>query len=175
MRIFSACLVIIFVFLTILARSISANTNYQFKKPTKSQITEALTKTVPIRFLPSHPLYFLISVKETTNRLFQPSAVKRAQFDLVLSGKRLKETYLLFEKNDAKKANYNLGRYSQRVTKMISQLEKARSQNQDVKTLIGTIADDLQSHEILLFAINQKGVSVDDNFDIAISSFTSAV
>jgi len=181
MRIVSVCLLIFLCFSFLTVNLVFADSQYRFPQVSEGQITEALQGTVPLRFLPSHPLYFLISAKEAINRFFQPSSAKKAEFDLVLTGKRLKETYLLLQKNDTKRAGKNLNRYGQRVNKMISQLEKARSQNQDVVTLASKIAEDLRYHEILFYAIDQKrqnlGVdkSFDQNFENAASAFTKAV
>jgi len=177
----SACVLIFLCFSFLTVNLVFADSQYRFPQVSEGQITEALQGTVPLRFLPSHPLYFLISAKETINRFFQPSSTKKAEFDLVLVGKRLKETYLLLQKNDIKGASRNLSRYGQRINKMISQLEKARSQNQDVGTLAAKIAEDLRYHEILFFAIDQERQNLGDdknfneNFEKAASDFTKAV
>ncbi len=180
MRIILACL-LSFLILTLSSNWVWANTQFDFGEVSEGQIAETLQKTVPVRFLPSHPLYFLITFKETFNRLFQPSALKRSQFDLVLSGKRLKEAYQLLEQNNLSKASSSLARYSGRIDIMIAQLDKARMQNQDVVSIAGGIADTLKYHETLLVAINSKwqnkqdGVHFDENFANAVSSFKGAV
>jgi hypothetical protein len=181
MKIISVCLPIIFVFLVILNSPVLANTNYQFPKPTEGQVTEALTKTAPLRFLPSHPLYFFITIKETVNRMFQPSALKRAQFDLVLSGKRLKEAYLLLSKNDVKRASKSLNKYAKSMDNVTRQMEKARSQSQDVKPLVSEMAEDLRLYEILFCAIynmrqtHEDAYDFDANFEEGINSFKKVI
>lgn len=130
-------------------------------------------KTVPVRFLPSSPLHLLISTKETFARIFKPSAVRRAEFDFVLSGKRLKEAYLLSKAGDFKGASKTLDAYSERSKKMTKQIAKARSQNQDLAKLTGTIADDLRAHEILLSAIYKSESLADDAYSFQ-SNFQKA-
>src|SRR6266513_536851 len=104
MRFISACLLTsLFVFFSF--SSIFAQSNYNFSNFNDGDINEALQRIVPFRILPSHPLYFLIKVKEVFDRQLKPSAAKRAEFDLVLSGKRLNEAYALFNKGDIKNAS----------------------------------------------------------------------
>lgn len=173
MRLISACLVAILLFFTSIAPAFS-QTDYSFPEVTSGQIQGALQAIVPIRLLPNSPLYFLISTKEVINRFFKPSAVERSQFDLTLSGKRLKETYMLMVKSDYKRAGGNLTRYVKQNESVIRQLEKARSQNQAVEPAIGAMADSLRFHEELLIAIYDIRQSSGDNnnFD---GSFSQAI
>src|SRR3990167_10406423 len=139
MRLLLAC----FIFVIFLANSFltpaGANTNYNLPQVTGGQIDEALLKTVPLRFWPSSPFYFVISLKESFSRFFKPSTVRKAEFDFVLSSKRLKEAYLLLEKNDVKNSSIAVSKYGQRAQTVASELEKAKVQNQDVATAAGTI------------------------------------
>lgn len=159
----------------------SAHTTYSLPEVSDGQINEALSGLVPLRFLPGDPFYFSIIVKESIQRFFQPSAANRAQFDLVLSGKRVKESYLLLVKGDVKNSNVTLDSYSKRLLKMVAQLEKARSQNQDVVPLVDRIATELEIHETILAAINSKwqgqadAYDFDSNFGDAIFGFSKAV
>ena len=180
-RIFSVCLIaILFVYLS-LSNIVLARTDYHFGQVTQGQIDESLGKVVPVRFLPSHPLYFLISIKENVARFFKPSSRDRAEFDFVLTGKRLKETYLLLSQNDFKNASRSLSRYSQVVDRMIKQLAKAKSQNQDVVAFADRISDDLSYQDKLLIAIWQKWqneadiYSFDQNLERSILSFKNQV
>src|SRR3989344_6465925 len=141
---------------TFIPLKVFAHTDYQFEEFSEGQINDALTKTVPLRFLPSHPLYFLINIKEIISRFFQPSSVEKARFEFILSGKRLKETYLLLEKGDVKNTSKSLRKYSKRLDSMKRQIEKARSQNQSVVAFTDEIAEGLKLHEILLSAISRK-------------------
>ena len=58
---------------------------------------------------------------------------------------------------------------------------KAKSQNQDVTKLVGTIADDLRAHEILLLAIyknksyGQNAYNFQDNFKRAYEGFVNMI
>jgi len=166
---------------TFIPLKVLAHTDYQLEDFSEGQINDALTKTVPLRFLPSHPLYFLINVKEIISRFFQPSSVQRARFDFILLGKRLKETYMMLEKGDVKRASKNLERYRQRSASLIKQMEKARAQNQSTVAFADETAEGLKLHEILLSAINQKwqnhqeGYNFDDNFQGAVDAFVKTV
>lgn len=153
----------------------------EFPQVSDGQINEALLKTVPLRFIPSSPFYFLISVKEAILWGFQPSSAKRAELDMVLAGKRLKESYLLVANGDIKNASTNMARYDQKIRKMTEGLEKARSQKQDVTTLVSEMAEDMKSHEVLFFAIKKRAEGREgdygfgENYNWAAAGFIDAV
>lgn len=163
------------------ARPIAAGADYGFGEISGGQVNEAIEKSTPIRFLPSHPLYFLILVKENFTRFFQPAAAGRAEFDFVLSEKRLHEAYLLTVNEDIKNSSKALEKYSRRVNTTISQFEKARSQNQDVTAVVDRIIQDLQWEEILLVAIEKEsglkkdGHNFESNLAAAIGKFKDLV
>jgi len=155
--------------------SIFAQSNLQFPIPTGGEINKALEVLPIARILPDSPLYFLITVKEFFSRLFQPSAAERTEFDFILSGKRLKESYLMFERNEDALAVSNLLQYQKRLGIMITQLKRARSQNQDVASQINKISDDLAYHQTLLLAIISKEPNIGGSADSAINGFTNTL
>lgn len=177
-----ACLLVFVLAVSALvfAHPIVAHDNYSFPDANPAKITESLEKN-PIRFLPNKPYYFLVTIKENVTRLSKPSSTKRAEFDMILAGKRLREAYELLEQNDAKWSSKALIRYSFRLKKTIEQLEKARSQNQEVLTLSSKMADSLGTQEIILSATFQKWQTREDSagFDLsfsdAVNSFGRAV
>lgn len=181
MRFISACLCGILLIFSVLPRNSFAHSEKKFPDVTGGQINEALLRVVPIRFLPSHPLYFIITTKELVNRIFQPSALKKAEFDFTLSGKRLKEAYLLLQKNDSNNASSTLQRYTEKNQDLVKQIEKARSQNQDATALAAKIGDGLQFHEILFAGIEGKWEMMEDssgfgqNLIKAVSSFSQTI
>lgn len=140
------------------------HSRYNLTPPTEGQTTEALEKIVPIRFLPTHLLYFSILTKENFVRFFKPSALKKAEFDAVLTGKRLKEAYLTLNNSKIKESQKSLEKYAFRLEKMIAQMEKARSQNQDVAPFVDQTAEIFKSHETLIAAIYQKWQEKDDMY-----------
>ena len=180
MRIVSACLTALF-FLAFFASVSHAQLENSFPQATAGEINEAVEKLPHIRILTSNPLHFFIRVKENISRFFNASSVKRAEFDLVLSGKRLKEAYLFTEKNDVANASKSLSQYSNRLDKLTEQMEKAGSQNQDVLELSEKIADQLALQERLLYAISQKSqdyqnsYNFDDNLKRAKNEFKETV
>ena len=175
MKFISVCLITIFAALILIVSPIFAQSQkYYFPQASEGQINEAIAKIVPVRWLPSHPLYFLITAKETISRILQSSSANRAQFDFVLSGKRLKEVYLLLDRGDVKSANKTLLRYSSRLAAMDTQLEKARSQNQDIAEIVAEMAEGFKNQEVLLFAISKKGSADDSNFDNSLSTAQSS-
>jgi|SRR3989344_6585298 len=181
MRLISVCLMVFFLALTLNFGVVLAHSDYQFPEANPGQVNEALGKIVPIRFLPSHPFYFLITTKEFFARVFRPTAEKKASFDFIVSGKRLKEAYLLLEKDDEKGTTRGLARYSRQLEKFAEQFEKTKSQNQDMTSLTMETAEGLKDHETLLIAILKKsqedGLSsgFDVSFDDAFSNFGRVV
>src|SRR3990167_361434 len=180
MQIVQACLIALF-FLAFFANGSLAQAHSSFPQVTDGQINEAVEKLPHVRFLPSNPLHFFISVKENITRFFNASSIKRAEFDLALSGKRLKEAYLFTEKNDVANASKSLSQYSNRLDKLTEQMEKAGSQNQEVLELSEKIADQLAMHERFLYAISQKSgdyqnsYNFDDNLKRAKNEFKETV
>lgn len=180
MRIVSVCLILLLL-VFVVPSSALAHSRYNLTPPTEGQTTEALQKIVPIRFLPIHLLYFSILIKENVVRFFKPSALKKAEFDVVLAGKRLKEAYLLLDNSKIKESQKSLEKYSLRLEKMIAQMEKARSQNQDVAPFVDQTAEIFKSHETLIAAIYQKWqekddiYSYDESLQNAIKSYKKAI
>lgn len=168
-----ACLVILILVAFGFPKNLRAQETTLSTQVTGGQIDEAVQKIVPIRFLPTHTLYFLITIKENVSRFFKPSHAQRAEFDFVLSGKRLKETYLMLSEN-SQKANKNLLRYTKRLKKMVVQIEKARSQNQDIAQQVARISEDFRYQEILLIYLLEKN-NLLENLDNATSEFKQAV
>lgn len=168
MKLISVCFaVLLLVFASTSISSVFGTDDYQFPKATAGQINEAVEKLSHVRILPPNPLNFFISVKENITRFFNASAAKRAEFDLTLSGKRLKEAYLLTEKNDVKNASKALFKYSRRLEKLREQMEKAKIQNQVVVELSEKIADDMAMHERFLYVISQKSESYQNSYNFA--------
>lgn len=167
------CIVLLFVLVCVFPRDMLFAQGYDFNAVRDDQVPEALLKTVPIRLLPSNPLHFLISAKETIERIFKPSAARRAEMDFILCGKRLREAYLLAESGDLQNSKSALDAYGVRSTKMVEQIAKAKGQNQDVTTLAAPIVDALSAHEVLLSALNKKIKG--SEFDQAFSGFAKMV
>lgn len=168
------CLLIFLWFSSISHVAAESESKYEIPKASEGQINEALEKIVPLRFLPGHPLYFLIKVKEGFNSFFQPSSAKVAQFQAVLSGKRLKETYRLILEGKNEEAFDNLERYQSTNKRVVDTLQKAIGQNQEVTPLVGEIAEDLKSQEVLLYAIFSHDEHLLENKDFQ-SSFDKSV
>jgi len=133
------------------------------------QVNEALGNMPHARFLPNNPLYYFVRVKEVFGRFFNASAVDRAQFDFMISSKRLKEIYLLSQDEQYVKASRLRDDYSGSLGKNIDQLRKARSQNQEAGPLLDEIVDDLGYQEILIIhlqdsASNESTQNFDTNY-----------
>jgi len=173
----SACILAFLLLFYSITSAVFGQISYHFPEASEGQINEAVAKIVPIRWLPSHPLYFLIRVRETFSRALQPSSAKRAGFDFVLSGKRLKEAYLLLENGDLKNTGKSLNRYSSKLADVGKQLEKARSQNQDIAALTAEMSERFKNHEVLLYAISKKSEAgdLDEVINASGDSFVNSI
>lgn len=145
MKFFLACLVLLLVFFS---RNTFASSDVS--SPSGGEIDEAIAKFPPLRFLPGEPLYPLIATKENFYRFFKASALERAQFDFMLSSKRLKESFELLENGKDSKAADNFERYTEKINDLIGQINKAKSQNQDIVALGDNIAAGLEFQEHLI-------------------------
>ncbi len=172
---FVNALLIFLIAALILPLNIFSSSNIQYPVPTAGEIDKAVEKIPVGRFLPDQPLYFLISLKETFTRLVQPSAAQRSEFDFILAGKRLKEAYLLGKKGNNHQASSNLIKYQKRLAAMTNQLEKARSQHQDIAKIVGNISDQFAYQERLILAIIADGNIDKMSIDAAIAGFQNGV
>lgn len=177
----SVCLLILSLLLFLGVNSAFSHGEFQHPEVTEGQITGALGKIVPLRLLPGNPLHLLILTKESALRLLTPSASKRAEHDLVISGKRLKEAYLLTKKGDIKNASEALSGYSKSLDRFNKQLTKAKSQNLDVEKLIEVSADIYEAHAVLLSAIYQiregqtNGYNFNENVVRSVDSLKNSI
>lgn len=159
MRFFLACALTILLFAN--TTTVFAQTNQQPVKFTAGQINDALNHLTPVRFLPNNPLYFLIRAKELVSRFFKPSSRERAQFDYVISSKRLREAYLLLEKGQSKESADALNSYSKTIKNLQIQLEKARTQNQDIVPVVDDLVVNLEYQETILEVIVNANIDND--------------
>ena len=180
MKIVSAVVISILLLFGVVFNSF-AQSSYNFKDISQGEIDGALLAITPVRFLISNPFFIFITFKENVNLFFQPSALKKSEFNMIIAGKRVKEAYLLSQESDFDNSARTLKLYSDRLGKMTSQLEKARSQNQDISKTIGVFANNLGDQEILLAAILQMSkdknndFSTSTNFSLAVTKYIEAV
>ena len=176
-------IVICLSFLLFFATSISpaGADDFRFEQMSQGRVDEALARIVPIRLLPSNPFYFAISIKENLAGMLKPSSLRKADWNFELSGKRLKEAYLLLVRDDFKNASAALNGYAKFSEKTVGELKAAKSINQDVGTEAAIIDQGLESHLVLFSAIENKiGVegldySIDENFSAAYAGFGQMV
>ena len=118
--------------------------------PTQAQINEALLQLPHVRIMPDNPFYFVITLKEKISWLVCPNQAKKAQFDLTSSSKRLKEAYLLVQKNNFKKSKKVLSSYQKTLEKMTGELEKAKKQGQDITQLLDKTQNSFLAQKTIL-------------------------
>ncbi len=125
-------------------------------KATEIEMSDAMSKLSPSRVLPGYPLYFVITLKENIQRFFQPNSAAKAQWDMVLAGKRLREAYQLAYKNDVKGANRTLQHYQQHVDSLREEYQKAKSANQNTDVLSDQMSTQFTYQQSLLASFLQK-------------------
>ncbi|HEY5600891.1 MAG TPA: DUF5667 domain-containing protein [Patescibacteria group bacterium] len=101
----------------------------------QSQIDFAFVRLSPIRYLPNHPLYPLISAKEKIQHVFKSDQIKKANFDMLLSEKRIKEAYLLNQNRKYDKAEQQLENYTKTLDKFQTTAQKAKDLNMNMRNL----------------------------------------
>lgn len=125
-------------------------------KATEIEMSDAMSKLSSNRVLPGYPLYFLITIKENIQRFFQPNSAAKAQWDMVLAGKRLREAYQLAYKNDVKGANHTLQRYQKHIDSLREEYQKAKSANQSIDVLSDQMSTQFTYQQSLLASFLQK-------------------
>lgn len=175
MRILLVCVIAAALFLN--SSSVFAQ-DIQYNQITGGQVNEALENTTHVRFLPTSFFYYLVRTKELFSRFFKASSRDRAQFDYVLSSKRLKEAYLLAKNGDFDNMGNAMSAYGKALVRTEDQLFKARSQNQEILPIVEKIAANLGYQETLLAVLKndgqQNGVK-SDALDRGIASFSKFV
>ncbi|MEK7580906.1 MAG: hypothetical protein AAB512_01360 [Patescibacteria group bacterium] len=147
----------------VIAAALLLNSSFVFAQDIKydqvtgGQVNEALDNTTHVRFLPTSFFYYLVRTKELFSRFFKASSRDRAQFDYVLSSKRLKEAYLLARSGDYKGMGNAMSAYGKALVRTEDQLFKARSQNQEILPIVEKIAANLGYQETILVALENDG------------------
>ncbi|OGD85799.1 hypothetical protein A2Z23_00770 [Candidatus Curtissbacteria bacterium RBG_16_39_7] len=121
--------------------------------PQNGQVDEHLPRLSPIKLLPDHPIYFLITWKENAQRFLEGNVSQKAHFDTILAGKRIKETYLLIQKGNFKTSMGTVKRYSKQMERLEKELSGAQKQGADVVTTLDLLADNLFRHQDLMAQI----------------------
>lgn len=127
--------------------------NLYFPQFPQNQILEVQETTPPLKFLPDHPLYFLITLKEQVQRLTKPNVLEKAKFDIVLAAKRAKEAYALSQKGNLKSTSQSLLRYSQKIEHIKNDLEKVKKQKKDLTEIIELLVSHLEKHQVFFTQI----------------------
>lgn len=131
------------------------------------EVDEALLKLSPIRFLPDHPLYFFITLKEKFDHITKPDKATKALFDINLTGKRIKESYQLVQKNKLTEAKSSLKSYQEVSLQLRSELTEAASQGLPVFEVEKTMADSLERQLKIILVLAQKGTDEDFEEELA--------
>lgn len=121
------------------------------------EVEENLTRLSPVRFLPDHPLYFLISTKETIDYFRQKDKAQKSLFDVHLSGKKIKETYLLVQKNNLEKATDSLKNYQRVNQRLATELTQAINSGLPAIEAAKVLSEGLERHlQIIVFLSYQS-------------------
>jgi len=144
--------IVILIFLLVLAQFFPTKV-YATHPPTEVEVAEALGQLTQVRFTPNEPLYPLISLKENVKRFFKPNAVTKAEFDLVLAGKRIKEAYLLTQKGKPQNCQATLEAYLEKLNQVREGFKKAKAQGQDVIEIVRLAQNNLPKQQALALAL----------------------
>lgn len=143
-------------FLFLLAFSTTALAQEVPQAKTGVDFETAINTLSPVRWLPDHPLYFLITLKENLQTTFQPNSERKAEWQMILSGKRLKEAYLLIQKNKINQAANALAKYEEKIGQATREIDKAKGEGRDTARLIELLSDNLRRHEAVLDGVITK-------------------
>jgi len=173
-------LVCFFIALGVLffSKNILAHEDLGMPQVTGPQVNEAVGEITPLRFAAGSNLAYLVRIKESITHFFKPSSAKKAEYDLRIAGKRLNEAYILTNEKKSSKAVGSSKSYKKLMDRMAHEFEKARSQNQDIAGLIGTTADVLKYHEVLLakmYSISDEDENYYNAMADSIKSFKQTV
>jgi len=108
--------------------------------------------------LPDNPLYYLKAIRDNVLKLIITDPLKKAEFDLLQSDKRLGASKMLLVKGKTDLSTTTLSKSGNYFDDAISQIQIARKQGKDIKPLLEKLLTSSKKHQqvILEMEKNQK-------------------
>lgn len=116
--------------------------------------------------LPDSPLYFLKVVRDKIVSLLTSDPLKKAEFDLLTSDKRLNSAVYLFKKGESKYdlAEQTISKGENYLEDAIKQVELAKTQGLPVSNILSNLYLAAQKHEeVIKSLINQTSGKIKDS------------
>ena len=108
--------------------------------------------------LPDNPLYYLKAIRDNVLKLIITDPLKKAEFDLLQADKRLGASKMLLAKGKTDLSITTLSKSGNYFDDAISQIQIARKQGKDIKSLLEKLLNSSKKHQqvILEMEKNQK-------------------
>lgn len=108
--------------------------------------------------LPDNPLYYLKAIRDNLLKFFITDPLRKTEFDLLQSDKRLGAAKSLLAKGKAELAITTLSKSGNYFDDAISQIQIARKQGKDIKPLLDNLLNSSKKHQQIIKEMekNQK-------------------
>lgn len=97
--------------------------------------------------LPDNPLYFLKTFRDAFVRFLISDSLKKAEFNLLTSDKRIYASALLVEKDEFDLAVETLFKSNNYMHDAVVSLSKAREDDKDIKVILGNMESSVKKHK----------------------------
>jgi len=108
--------------------------------------------------LPDNPLYYLKAIRDNLLKFFITDPLRKTEFDLLQSDKRLGAAKMLLAKGRNELAITTLSKSGNYFDDAISQIQIARKQGKDIKPLLDNLLNSSKKHQQVISEMekNQK-------------------
>lgn len=106
--------------------------------------------------LPDHPLYFIKAVRDRVFEFFVSDSVKKSEYYLLLSDKRLNMGLFLLNKGKTDQAVSAIEKGEKYLEKSLAEFEKAKAAGKDVTPALAKLSLAVLKHEEVLNEVLEK-------------------
>ncbi len=151
---FPLALLIIFVYV-----SVVSNYVYADEATSATSATVAAQTNYALSYpgvLPDNPLYFLKAARDRIVSFLINDPVKRAEFDLLTSDKRIYSAQILADKKKGDLSISTLSKSNNYLDESITAANDAKKQGKDSDTVLNTLKDAIKKHQEVLLMIKKS-------------------
>lgn len=151
----------LFILTLIILSSFVFITTKAFAKEEATQAAEIIQVEYELPYpgiLPDNPLYYLKAIRDNLLKFFITDPLRKTEFDLLQSDKRLGAAKMLLAKGKNELSITTLSKSGNYFDDAISQIQIARKQGKDIKPLLDNLLNSSKKHQQVISEMekNQK-------------------
>ncbi len=125
----------------------------------KDEVEMIIDALPPISHLPGSPFFPLVSVKEDWEETFKPNQLEKINWKIIISNKRLKESYMLFNNSNKEEAVKNIFAYIESLNEIKDSAERLKSRG-DIALPRIALENNLTTQQRILTYFYNEGLEV---------------